>query len=71
MNKTYNIYRSQTALDELSNILAYPPDVKERIFMDAYNRLSFMPTLTAKQINNWDFKRLLGKTWVISSNSYI
>lgn len=31
MNKTYNVYWSQTALDELSNILAYPPEVKERI----------------------------------------
>ena len=52
MNKTYNVYWSQTALDELSNILAYPPEVKERIYLDSFKRLSFMPTLTAKQITN-------------------
>ncbi|WP_164667199.1 hypothetical protein [Virgibacillus doumboii] len=50
MNKTYNVYWSQTALDELSNILAYPPEVKERIHLDAYKGLSYMPVLTAKQI---------------------
>ena len=50
MNKTYNVYWSQTALDELSNILAYPPEVKERIYLDASKRLSYMPVLTAKQI---------------------
>jgi len=52
VNKTYNVYWSQTALDELSNILAYPPEVKERIYLDSFKRLSFMPTLTAKQITN-------------------
>lgn len=50
MNKTFKVYWSQTALDELSNILAYPPEVKERIYLDAYKRLSYMPVLTAKQI---------------------
>ncbi|WP_245183532.1 hypothetical protein [Lentibacillus salicampi] len=50
MNKTYNVYWSQTALDELSNILAYPPEVKERIYLDTFERLSYMPILTAKQI---------------------
>ncbi|GGB38138.1 hypothetical protein F3157_13965 [Virgibacillus dakarensis] len=56
MNKTYNVYWSQTALDELSNILAYPPEVKERIYSDAYKRLSYVPTLTAKQIPNGTLK---------------
>lgn len=50
MDKTYSVYWSETALDELSNIRAYPPDVKERIYLDSFSRLSFMPTLTAKQI---------------------
>ncbi|WP_339252535.1 type II toxin-antitoxin system RelE/ParE family toxin [Sporosarcina sp. FSL W8-0480] len=50
MNKTYKVYWSQTALDELSNILAYPPEVKERIYMDTFERLSLMPVLTAKEI---------------------
>ena len=50
MDKTYNVYWSETALNELSNILAYPPDVKERIYLDSFSLLSFMPTLTAKQI---------------------
>ncbi|WP_010529333.1 type II toxin-antitoxin system RelE family toxin [Lentibacillus jeotgali] len=52
MNKTYNVYWSQTAVDELSNILAYPPEVKERIYLDTFERLSYMPILTAKQIPN-------------------
>lgn len=52
VNKTYNVYWSQTALDELSNILAYPPEVKERIYLDSFARLSYTPTLTAKQITN-------------------
>ncbi len=50
MDKGYNVYWSQTALDELAGILAYPPDVKERIYLDSFIRLSFTPTLTAKQI---------------------
>ncbi|WP_404451374.1 type II toxin-antitoxin system RelE/ParE family toxin [Virgibacillus necropolis] len=52
MNKTYNVYWSQTALDELSSILAYPPDVKERIYLDSFDRLSYMPSITAKQITS-------------------
>ncbi|QQK77028.1 hypothetical protein HUG15_16570 [Salicibibacter cibarius] len=56
MNKIYNVYWSQAALDELSHILAYPPEVKERIYLDAYKRLSYMPTLTAKQIPNGTLK---------------
>ena len=52
MDKAYNVYWSQTALDELSNILAYPLDVKERIYLDSFTRLSFTPTLTAKQISS-------------------
>lgn len=50
MNKTYSVYWTQTALDELSRILAYPPDVKERIYLESFNRLLFTPTLTAKPI---------------------
>ncbi len=50
MNKTYNVYWSQTALNELAGILAYPLEVKERIYMDSFTRLAFQPTLTAKQI---------------------
>ncbi len=37
MNKTYSVYWTQTALDELSRILAYPPDVKERIYLESFN----------------------------------
>ncbi|NMD72227.1 hypothetical protein HHO41_18305 [Bacillus sp. DNRA2] len=56
MNKTYSVYWSQTAIDELSNILAYPPAVKERIYLDTFRRLSYMPTLTAKQISSGTLK---------------
>jgi mRNA-degrading endonuclease RelE of RelBE toxin-antitoxin system len=58
MNKTYSIYWSQTALDELSRILAYPPDVKERIYLESFTRLLFTPTLTAKQIKTGKLKGL-------------
>lgn len=50
MNKTYNVNWTQTALNELSRILAYPPDVKERIYLESFTRLLFTPTLTAKPI---------------------
>lgn len=50
MNKNYKVHWSQKALAELAGILAYPPEVKERIFQDSFARLSFTPTLTAKQI---------------------
>ncbi|GAB6173085.1 hypothetical protein JCM15765_25630 [Paradesulfitobacterium aromaticivorans] len=50
MDKTYKVYWSQTGLNELANMLAYPPEVKERIFNDSFTRLSHSPTLTAKQI---------------------
>ena len=33
MDKTYKVYWSQTGLNELSNMLAYPPEVKERILI--------------------------------------
>lgn len=56
MNKIYNVNWSQSALENLSNILAYPPEVKERIYLDAYKRLSYTPTLTAKQISNGTLK---------------
>lgn len=51
MNKTYKVFWSQAALDELAGIMAYPPEVKDRIYLDSYDRLSFMPTLSAKQIS--------------------
>ncbi|XJZ27610.1 type II toxin-antitoxin system RelE/ParE family toxin [Bacillota bacterium Lsc_1132] len=50
MDKEYSVFWSQTALIELSNILAYPVDVKEKIYLDSFNRLSYAPTLTAKKI---------------------
>lgn len=50
MDKVYNVYWSQTALDELAGILAYPPEVKERIYLESIKRLAYTPTLTAKQI---------------------
>jgi hypothetical protein len=50
VDKAYKVYWSQTALNELAGILAYPPEVKERIYLDSLARLSFMPTLSAKQI---------------------
>jgi hypothetical protein len=40
------------ALDELAGILAYPPEVKEKIYLDSFTRMSFTPTLTAKQISS-------------------
>ena len=58
MNKTYSVYWTQTALDELSGILAYPPDVKERIYLDSFTRLMHTPTLTAKQIMKGKLKGL-------------
>ena len=52
MDQEYTVLWSKTALDELYNILAYPLDVKERIYMDSFSRLSYVPTLTAKKIPN-------------------
>lgn len=52
MDKEYTVFWSKTALDELSKILAYPFDVKERIYMDSFSRLSYAPTLTATKIPN-------------------
>jgi mRNA-degrading endonuclease RelE of RelBE toxin-antitoxin system len=51
VDKAYNVYWSQTALDELAGILAYPPEIKEKIYLDSLNQLSYSPTLTAKQIS--------------------
>jgi len=56
MNKTYSVYWTQTALDELSGILAYPPDVKEKIYLDSFGLLLHTPTLTAKQIMSGKLK---------------
>lgn len=58
MNKSYKVLWTQTALDELSGILAYPPEVKERIYLDSFVRLEFTPTLTAKQIPTGKLKGL-------------
>ncbi len=52
MDKIFSVYWTQSALDELSGILAYPPEVKERIYLDSFDRLKYTPTLTAKQIQN-------------------
>lgn len=52
MDKEYSVFWSQTALNELSNIRAYPSDVKERIYLDSFNRLSYTPTIVAKKITN-------------------
>ena len=60
MDKTYNVTWSQTALTELANIRAYPPEVKERIFLDSFGRLSYAPTLTARQLT----KGFLAGIWV-------
>jgi hypothetical protein len=38
--------------DELYNIVAYPSDVKERIYLDSFNRLTYVPTPTARKIPN-------------------
>jgi len=72
VDKTYKVYWSQTGLNELANMLAYPPEVKERIFNYSFTQLCHTPTLTAKQANSiWQAGRLLGKTWTLSSNSNI
>lgn len=56
MNKTYKLNWTKTALDELSNILAYPLEVKERIFLDSFKRSSVSPFLTANQITFGELK---------------
>ncbi|SDF53690.1 hypothetical protein SAMN04488542_11286 [Fontibacillus panacisegetis] len=48
MDRIYSVYWAQSALDELSSILAYPPEVKERTYFDSFDRLQYTPTLTAK-----------------------
>lgn len=50
VDKTYSVYWSEVALVDLSDVLAYPPDVKDWIYLDSFSYLSFMPTLNAKQI---------------------
>jgi hypothetical protein len=56
VDKVYKVFWSQTALDELAGILAYPPEVKERVYTDSFTRLAYTPTLTAKQIPNGKLK---------------
>ena len=51
MDKEYGVFWSQTALNELKNMLAYPPDVKKKIYLDSFNRLSYAPILTSKKIS--------------------
>src|SRR5690625_2563772 len=60
MFKEYKVYWSQTTLDALANMLAYPPNIKEKIYLDSFNRLSYSPLLTAKQIT----KGVLEGYWV-------
>jgi hypothetical protein len=57
VEKVYNVYWSQTALNELAGILAYPPEVKERIYLESFKRLSFTPTLTVIWIDGIKHKR--------------
>jgi hypothetical protein len=58
MDRIYNVYWTQSALDELSEILAYPPEVKDRIYLDSFDRLQYPPTFTAKQIRNGTLRGL-------------
>lgn len=52
MDKEFRVFWSQTELNELRDVRAYPSDVKERIYLDSFNRLSYTPTITAKKIFN-------------------
>ncbi len=45
MDKTYRVFWTTTSLDELSRILANPPDVKERVYLDSFARLMLPPHL--------------------------
>jgi hypothetical protein len=67
VEKVYNVYWSQTALNELAGILAYPFEVKERIYLESFKRLSFTPTLTAKQIS---FGKLKGYWARLETGTY-
>ncbi|KJS19410.1 MAG: hypothetical protein VR72_18725 [Clostridiaceae bacterium BRH_c20a] len=49
MEQNYNIGWSETALNELAKFF-YPPQIKEKIYLDSLRKLSFMPTLSAKRI---------------------
>lgn len=60
MNESFKVFWSQTALEELTKIRAYPDNVKERIYLDSINRMAYSPTLTAHQIS----KGLLEGYWV-------
>lgn len=55
MDRIYSVYWAQSALVE---ILAYPPDVKERIYWDSFERLQYTPTLTAHQIQRGKLRGL-------------
>jgi len=56
MDRVYEVQWSQTALLELANIRAYPPEVKERIFLDTFDRLSTNPKLTAKPLKTGELE---------------
>lgn len=56
MDKEYEVLWTQTSIDALINIRAYPSDVKERIYLDSFKRLSYSPTLTAKKIPNGELE---------------
>jgi len=66
MNTIYNVYWTQTALDEISGILAYPPEVKERIYLESVERLKFTPTLTSHTNSDWEVKGIVGKAGDLS-----
>jgi len=52
VDKSYFVTWSQTGIDELVGIRAYPAHVKEWILVDSFRRFAHSPTLTAKQIKN-------------------
>ncbi|KKM09859.1 hypothetical protein SY88_16870 [Clostridiales bacterium PH28_bin88] len=49
-NKLYRVVWTPRALDELARMYGYPPNIKESIYRDSLRRLSFWPTVPAKQI---------------------
>lgn len=50
VKRTYKVEWSRAGLVELARMYTYPLEVKERIYQDSLKRLSYTPTLTAKQI---------------------
>jgi hypothetical protein len=50
VNRSYRVEWNPSALIHLSEMYGYTREVKERIYMDSLERLSFMPLLTASYI---------------------